>query len=133
MVVRVPFLGAEQSVMRIGTRQLKLRGPRKANKPLAVLKTKSVPSETRYSLQARLCLAEAATAMRGHPLEEVVANVIESCSGRRYKPDSAYEDERRAKQAQANANIERMRRKLAEMGGRGPYPVRGGAPYAPEL
>ena len=112
--MNVPYMG-RMSIMRIGKRQLKVRGPRKANKPLFVWKTTSIPSETPYSLQARLCLAEAAREMRGHSFEEVIANVISNCSGKQYKPDSVREAEKRARYEQADANIERMRRKLSEV------------------
>ena len=111
MPVRIPYMG-EVSIMRIGTRQLKVRGPRKRNKPPFVFKTKSVPSETVYSLQARLALANAARAMRGHTFEEVIANVIDKCAGHTYKPPEAYEREREARYKRADANIERMTKKL---------------------
>jgi len=128
--MRVPYLGYV-SFYRIGTRQLKLRGPRKRNKPTFVLKTKSVPSETIYSLNARLCLAEAAREMRGRTLEEVIANVIRKCAGKRYKPEDVKRAEKEARYARADANIERMRRKLEELGGAYRLPVTGGMATLP--
>lgn len=108
-------LGNEVSVMRIGKRQLALRGYRKKNKPLVVFKRKSVPTETPYILQAQLCLARSAIEMRGHTLEEVVANVINNCAGKQYKPDSVREQEKRMRYQQADAHVREMERKLASV------------------
>jgi len=115
MPVKIRAIGEEISFYRIGRRQLALRGPRKRDKPLMVLKTKSVPSPTVYSLDARIALAEAAIAMRGRTLEEVIANVIERCAGQQYKPDTVRDAERRARYARADANLERMRRERARV------------------
>jgi hypothetical protein len=115
MPVQVRALGETVSLMRIGRRQLRLRGPRKRDKPLIVIKTKSVPSETPYSLDARIQLAEAAIAMRGKTLEEVVTNVIKECAGKTYKPETVKRAEKEAQYIKANANLERMRKKRAEL------------------
>ena len=112
----IEVLGNEVSIMHIGRRQLKLRGPRKANKRLVVFKRKSVPSETKYSLQARICLSEAAMSARGGTLEDVVGAVINRCSGKKYKPESVIRAEKEAKYRQHEANLARMKEKLSGVG-----------------
>ena len=112
MPLKVRALGEEVSIMRIGTRQLKLRGPRKRNKPLMVIKSKSVPSHTPYWLQAAVALADAAIEMRGRTLEEVVTNVINKCSGKQYLPDSVKAERKRARYVQADANVARLKKEL---------------------
>ena len=117
MPVKVRALGERVSFMRIGRRQLKLRGPRKKDKPLIVIKTTSVPSHTPYWLEAAICFAEAGISARGKSLEEVVATVIERCSGKTYKPEEVKRMEREARYRQADANLERLRRELAAKSG----------------
>ena len=114
MPIKVRALGEEVSIMRIGRRQLALRGPRKRDKPLLVIKTKSVPSRTVYWLEVALRFAEAAREMRGRPLEEVIANIIEKCSGKRALTKDIIEARKKARYKQADANIERMRKELEE-------------------
>ena len=115
MPVNVPYLG-KISFMRIGKRQLKFRGPRKRNKPLFVLKTTSIPSETPYILKQWIALAERAREVRGRTYEEVMEHILAPDSpiyGAK-KPASVKEAEIRARHARADANIERMKRKLEE-------------------
>lgn len=113
MPVRVRAIGEELSLMRIGRRQLKVRGPRKKDKPLMVFKTKSVPSHTEYWLEAALTFAKAGREMRGRTFEEVIMNVIEKCSGQHYVPESVKRARKEARYKQADANIERLERELA--------------------
>lgn len=78
-----------------------------------------VPSETKYSLQARIALAEAAISARGKSFEEVIATVVERCSGKTYKPADVREAEKRARYLAADANLKRMKEKLNLMIARG--------------
>lgn len=71
-----------------------------------------VPSETKEALRARLALAEAAIEMRGKTFEEVIANVVRKCSGKDYGGKAKREALKRARYAQADANVARMRAKL---------------------
>ena len=112
MPIKVRALGEEVSIMRIGRRQLRLRGPRKRDKPLMVIKSKSVPSRTIYWLQAAINLAEAAREMRGHTLEEVVQNVIKKCAGKTYVPEDVKRARLEARWEQADENIRRMKEEL---------------------
>ena len=120
MAIKVRALGEEVSLMRIGRRQLKVRGPRKRDKPLMVIKSKSVPSHTPYWLEAAIALAEAGISARGRSFEEVIATVIDRCAGRQYKPDEVRRMEKEARYRQADANLERMRRELAAKQGMSP-------------
>ena len=118
MPVNVPYLG-RVSFMRIGKRQLKFRGPRKRNKPLFVLKTTSVPSETPYILEQWLALAERAVQARGKSYEEVMEHILAPDSpiyGKK-KPKEVEEAEKKMRYVRADANIERMREKLAKYHG----------------
>ena len=120
MPIKVRALGEEVSLMRIGRRQLKVRGPRKRDKPLMVIKSKSVPSHTPYWLEAAIALSEAGISARGKSFEEVIATVIDRCAGRQHKPDEVRRMEKEARYRQADANLERMRRELAAKQGMSP-------------
>lgn len=74
-----------------------------------------VPSETKESLQARIALAEAAISARGKSFEEVVATVVERCSGKDYGGQAKKEALKKARYAAADANLARMRAKLQSM------------------
>lgn len=74
-----------------------------------------VPSETKYSLPARIAIAEAAIEMRGRTFEEVVANVVTKCSGKEYKPEDVKRREKEARYRAADANLAKMRAKLAQL------------------
>jgi len=117
MPIKIRALGEEVSIMRIGRRQLALRGPRKRDKPLIVIKSKSVPSRTEYWLEAAINFAKAAIEKRGRPLEEVIANVIEKCAGKKYVPDEVIEARKKARYKQADANVKRMEEELAKKKG----------------
>ena len=108
----IEVLGQEVSIMHIGKRQLALRNKAKNHKGLVVFKRKSVPSETKYILQAQLCLAKAAIEMRGHTLEEVVRNVVMKCSGKKYLPDSVVRERKQAQYMNADTHVAEMEKKL---------------------
>jgi len=113
MPIKVRALGEEVSLMRIGRRQLALRGPRKKDKPLLVIKSKSVPSKTVYWLAQATRLALAAREKRGRPLEEVINNVINKCSGP-IVPEEVKEERKQARYTRADANIVHMAMELKE-------------------
>ena len=112
-------MGEEVSIMRIGTRQLKLRGPRKRNKPLMVIKSKSVPSRTKHWLEVAIRFAKAAIEMRGAELEDVVENIINKCTGQGPLQRNPEIKERRklARYKQADENVRRMMEELREKAG----------------
>jgi len=116
MPVNVPYLG-RVSFMRIGKRQLKFRGPRKRNKSLFVLKTTSIPSETKWILKQWIALAERAADARGKSYEEVMEHILAPDSpiyGKK-KPKEVEDAEKKMRYARADANIERMKEKLAKL------------------
>ena len=123
----IDIFGTPVSVMRIGRRQAAQRGPNKANKPLMVLKRASIPSQTPYILAQQLKLAEAAIAMRGRTMEEVIANVRIRAVGAT-KPDSVKDAEKRAQYAAADANVARMRALVGRGYGAGLSSGAGGPP-----
>lgn len=74
-----------------------------------------VPSETRESLQARISLAQAAISARGRSFEEVVANIVSSCSGKDYGGKAKANSLKSARHAAASANVTRMQAKLSRV------------------
>lgn len=72
-----------------------------------------VPSATRESLPARLCLAEAAQKAWGRSFEEVVTSVSGNCSGKDYGGRKKRDAIKSARHLAATANIAKMRSMLA--------------------
>jgi len=110
-------IGERLVLMQGFARQKKVaRDPKKKARSIA-WRRYVVPSETAESLQARLALARAAYEAYGKSFEEVIANVIEKCSGKDYGGKLKKERMREARHAAAAANIRRMEEKLRELAG----------------
>lgn len=115
-------IGDRLVLMQGFARQKKIaRDPRKKARSIA-WRRYVVPSETLEALQARLALAKAAYEAYGKSFEEVIANVIEKCSGHDYGGRIKRERLREARHAAATANIKRMEEKLREYAERGARP-----------
>jgi hypothetical protein len=71
-----------------------------------------VPSETRESLGARIALAEAGISARGKSFEEVIATVMQNCSGKDYGGARKAQALKQAGYRVADANLSRMRSKI---------------------
>lgn len=69
-----------------------------------------VPSLTRESAQARLCLAKAAHGAFGKSFEEVIAAVQSSCAGKNYGGARKKEVLRNARHKAASASISMLQR-----------------------
>ncbi len=108
----------QNSLMRIGTRQLALRGAGKAGKPTMVIKRISRPSHTERWLAHAIHFAEVghSIAGQGFSLEEVVARVAEGA-----RETEGFKDEtkriqavkRQGKYAMADNNISAMKSQLS--------------------
>ena len=93
-------------------RQKKVASPTKKAKRWAIRRY-VVPSVTKESLPARICLAEAAQSAYGKSFENVIANVKESCSGKDYGGARKAKSLRTARHSAATANIAKMKTQLA--------------------
>jgi len=111
--VPISIFGQECSIMRIGSRQLNLRGPAKANKANFVIKSKSVPSHTKEWLGVAIAFAEAAHSARGGTLEDVVLAVKKGLSGKDFGGAAAAARRREMRLASYDGNIAKMKRELA--------------------
>jgi len=109
----ISIFGQECSIMRIGSRQLKLRGPKKVNKANFVIKRKSVPSHTKPWLQAAITFSEAAHSARGGTLEDVVLAVKNAMSGKDFGGREAAAKRRELRLAGYDASIATLKRELA--------------------
>ncbi|MFQ6105690.1 MAG: hypothetical protein ACE5NL_01285 [Candidatus Hydrothermarchaeaceae archaeon] len=74
-----------------------------------------VPSETKESLPARICLSEAAQKAYGKSFEDVIARVQADCSGKDYGGEAKRKRLRTGAHKAATANIARMKAKLAAL------------------
>lgn len=74
-----------------------------------------MPSATKQSIPARLCLAEAAQKAYGKSFEEVVSQVASDCSAKDYGGAAKATAMREARHASSTANISKMRAMLARM------------------
>ena len=108
----ISIFGQECSIMRIGSRQLKLRGPKKANKANFVIKRKSVPSHTVPWLRAAIAFSEAAHSARGGTLEDVVLAVKNAMGGKDFGGKEAATKRRELRLAGYEPSIATMRREL---------------------
>lgn len=108
----------QNSLMRIGTRQLALRGARKSGKPTMVIKRISRPSHTERWLAHAIHFAEVghSIAGQGYTLEEVVARVAEGAresDGFKAETQRVQTARRQGKYAMADNNIASMKSELA--------------------
>lgn len=82
------------------------------------------PTETASLLAAHLDLATAAISARGRSLPDVWDAVRTQCSGfNKHGGETNKASRRRAAQTAADANVARMRERLARKGGAAPAPV----------
>ena len=108
----ISIFGQECSIMRIGSRQLKLRGPKKANKANFVIKRKSVPSHTVPWLRAAIAFSEAAHSARGGTLEDVVLAVKKAMAGEDYGGAAEAKRRREIRLSGYDASIGSMKKEL---------------------
>ena len=90
------------------------------------------PHETPALLAAQLDLATAAISARGMSLPDVWAKVQSQCSGfNKHGGETNKASRRQAAQAAADANVARMRARLARQGGVAPGAIPVGPPPPP--
>lgn len=120
----------QNSLMRIGTRQLNLRGPRKAAKPTMVIKRISRPSHTEQWLAHAVHFAQAGANTRGMSLEEVVAYMAQNAGESdsfKARTQQIQENRKRGRYAMADNNIAALQAELnkKQVGGYGRGGMRG--------
>lgn len=108
--------GDQLSIMHIGARQIAARSAAHKNKPVVILKKKSIPSMTPYIAAVWAAFAEAASSAYGGTMEEVNNAVARNVSGLDTGARHAHEERRNFRHTvRTPANIQRFR----EVAGRG--------------